>query len=336
MRKPYFWKARGAWYVRIGKSQVYLADDETKAYNAWNRMREASATGPDATASSIANRFLTWAEGATAKQTFALYGRYVAAFCQLHGHHPACEVRPFHVTEWLDKAGWNSPSRRQAIISIRRCFSWATQEGLLERNPIAGIKAPAVKRREKAVTSDEHARIASQPDGGQAGRDGAFRAFASALFHSGARPGLVARVTAANVSEAGDAWVFQDHKTRKKTNRPLVVWLSPCLQTLTRIMASRRKTGPLFLNSRDEPWTRSAIRQRMMRLRKKLGLPAGTTSYGYRHGFITRSLVNGVDIATVAELAGHTDTRMIAAHYSHLSQESDHMRAAAAKSAKRA
>lgn len=336
MRKPFFWKSRGGWYVKVGESQVFLDADEKKAYDAWDRMRELSKSGPEILTGVLIERFLQWAKRSVGEDSFKSYGRYASKFHVRYSHHRATEIRPFHVTEWLAAEKWKAPSQRHAVIAIKRCFSWATQEGLLERNPIATVKAPPPTRREKTVSVVEHEQIGRATDDGRAGRDGVWRCFVIALFHSGCRPGMVARLTRENVTPACDAWVFQKHKTSAKTGKPLVVWLSPCLQSLTRILLATNRTGPLFRNTRGEPWSRNAIRCRMRRLRVKLGLPAGTVSYGYRHGFVTRSLLNGVDIATTAELAGHSDTRMIAAHYSHLSQEAEYLRTAAAKAVKRA
>lgn len=162
-------------------------------------------------------------------------------------------------------------------------------------------------------------------------RSGVWRAFLIALRHSGARPGTIAAVTASHVSPAGDAWIIKKHKTVQKTQQPLVVWLHPCLGTLTRILQHFRPTGPLFVNANGEAWTRNAIRLRMARLRKKLGLPQSIVAYSYRHGYAQRALLSGNDIATVAELMGHRDISMIARHYGHLDQARDHLKKAVAK-----
>ena len=41
-------------------------------------------------------------------------------------------------------------------------------------------------------------------------------------------------------------------------------------------------------------------------------------AYSYRHTYATRAIMNGTDVATVAELFGHTDVGMIQRHYGHL------------------
>ncbi len=47
----------------------------------------------------------------------------------------------------------------------------------------------------------------------------------------------------------------------------------------------------------------------------------------------TNGLVNGVPIATMAELLGHSDTKMISAHYAHLGLYVDSLKEAALQAA---
>ena len=67
----------------------------------------------------------------------------------------AVELKPFHVTRWLDgHASWKG-SRCNAIESVKRAFGWATAEGLLGKNPLRGIKKPAKGRRDRIITQEE-------------------------------------------------------------------------------------------------------------------------------------------------------------------------------------
>jgi site-specific recombinase XerD len=47
-------------------------------------------------------------------------------------------------------------------------------------------------------------------------------------------------------------------------------------------------------------------------------------------------VLNGVDLATLAELLGHKDLKMIAEHYGHLEQQPEHLLNAVAKVVRRA
>jgi integrase len=68
-----------------------------------------------------------------------------------------------------------------------------------------------------------------------------------------------------------------------------------------------------------------------MRLRKKLPHLAHFVCYNLRHTFATQALLNGVGVAQVAELLGHTSTEMVSKVYGHLAGEVAHMREAARK-----
>ena len=52
-------------------------------------------------------------------------------------------------------------------------------------------------------------------------------------------------------------------------------------------------------------------------------------SYTYRHSFVTDALENGVGVAQVAELLGHTSTDMVMQHYQHLREKREHLKQAA-------
>jgi site-specific recombinase XerD len=50
-----------------------------------------------------------------------------------------------------------------------------------------------------------------------------------------------------------------------------------------------------------------------------------------RHAFVTDALERGVPIATLAQIVGHRDTKMIAQVYSHLHEKKKHLREAVKK-----
>lgn len=84
-----------------------------------------------------------------------------------------------------------------------------------------------------------------------------------------------------------------------------------------------------------EPWefqamlraTSAPFRWRLKDIRSRAEVRPETTLYGLRHLLITEAVLSGVDIATVAALAGHeriTTTQ----HYLHVAGRTDHLRAA--------
>ena len=92
-------------------------------------------------------------------------------------------------------------------------------------------------------------------------------------------------------------WIFPEHKTKKKTGRPRVVYLTPAMVALTTRLVEEHPTGPLFRGPRNgSPFTRNGIRCRFRRLRKKLPHLKGVISYTFRHSFATDALEKGVGV----------------------------------------
>jgi integrase len=100
--------------------------------------------------------------------------------------------------------------------------------------------------------------------------------------------------------------LLRRHKTAKKTGRPRVVYLCPEAVELTREQMARHAEGPLFVNSRGQPWTRNAVRIRFRNLRRKHPALTGVIAYTYRSSFATDALEARVPEASVAALLGHT------------------------------
>ena len=337
MRKPWFRKSDGWWYFHDDNRKAHrLSQNKRDAFEAWHKIElAADDSSPLARFDAVADSFLEWTAAHRSPKTYEWYVRALTAVCEGLGGTPIRQLKKHQVRSWVDGTGAGAATRRSYLTAIKRVITWAVDEGLLDRDPIGKLERPATERREVIVPAVDYARIVAAADRGNASqyRRGAFRAFLVALRHSGARPGEISGVTAAEfVPEAG-VWLLANHKTKRKTGRDRVIYLSPCLVTLSRILAAARPTGPLFLNSEGKPWTTNAIRCRMRNIRKALDLPAGTVAYAFRHTFATEGLLNGVEEHVMAELLGHTSTAMLTKHYSHLGQRAQRIRLAATKAA---
>jgi integrase len=333
-RQPWYRASRDAWYVQIDGRQVKLADgkdSEEKAWREYHRLmaakadrEEARQTAAGRTAREVCDIFLCHAETAVEARTFDWYRRCLQSFCKLHGQVRVSELKKHHVTEWLEAhPGWKA-SRRHATIAVKRCFRWAAEEGHISANPFLGVKKPPVGPRDRILTPAEKREILATI------RDKPFRQFVFALYETGCRPSEVARVTARHFDAERGLWVFHEHKTKKKTGKIRVVYLTPAMVELTRELIARYPEGPLFRGNRNHrAFTRNGIRCRFRRLRAKLPHLKGVVSYTARHTYTTEALTNGVGILEVAELLGHSSTEMVQQHYSHLDQKTQHMLEAA-------
>ncbi|HEX4613742.1 MAG TPA: hypothetical protein VH092_36510 [Urbifossiella sp.] len=89
-------------------------------------------------------------------------------------------------------------------------FSWAAEQKVIPDNPLAGMKRPKPKPRQRAITDAEFWQLY-----GNAG--GPLHDLLLALYLSGARPKEVRELTWDKVGE--DRRTLPEHKTGKKTGK---------------------------------------------------------------------------------------------------------------------
>lgn len=147
-----------------------------------------------------------------------------------------------------------------------------------------------------------------------------FRELAHFLRLTGARPGEAAKLEWANIDLDAAVIVLTVHKTSRtqRTSKPRVIPLTPEVVDLLTAIRRLNKPGPRVFNThRGTAWNRSNLSLRVQRARANAKIPTEVKLYGLRHAFGTRAVLNGVDIKTLAELLGHTSTRM-SEHYVHI------------------
>jgi hypothetical protein len=93
-------------------------------------------------AATVCDLFLDHSQKHHVLDTFAWYKQYLQDFCDLYGTLLVQDLKPLHVSKWLDAhPGWKG-ARRCAVIAIKRAFNWAEGEGLLTANPLRKVTKP--------------------------------------------------------------------------------------------------------------------------------------------------------------------------------------------------
>jgi integrase len=353
MRKPFRITSRKAWYIKVDRndgsgktSLVKLGTTKREADAAWELMLQASATHQGAVEHggllvvALISRYLDWMQSAVSKGQLSESSMsrrlcYLVDFAKtieptLHVH----DLRVHHVNDWLTKkTTWNVNTQYYAGVAVKRVFNWCRTEGRIDKNPLENLKLEKGESRDFLVDADTLRKLLEGSSDTKYGRPHviAFRTLLTVLSLSGCRPGEVASVQVEDWHD--DRWIIKKHKTAKKTRKPRVVYLCPCLRTLTRIAAGDRKKGPLFMAAYGEAWTYAKMRRRFERLRKRVGVDPKCVLYSFRHTSITNALKASVDVSTVAELHG-TSIQMIQSSYGHLCQHQKHLVKAAHTMAK--
>lgn len=112
-----------------------------------------------------------------------------------------------------------------------------------------------------------------------------------------------------------NTWNFET-KSGKQRTLPMT---ETVYQILQRQLARRYKdTTYVFQKPGGYPYTKDYLTHKFTEFRKDAKLPRVFTFHSMRHTFISWSLMSGIDIFTVKEFAGHSDTHLIDLVYGHL------------------
>jgi integrase len=323
--KIWFRKDIGWWMVTLSGKKVRLAKGKENRKLAEQRFHELMVTRhvspelPDARVADLVEAFLDFAKPRLAEETYRNYLWYSQKFAEACGQLSTSQLKPYHLTRWIDARGWNETTERNARRIAHRVFSWAKQEGLIGDNPLAGVKCPSPRNRDRALSEAEFRTLLGAAHG-------PFRVLLWSLRQTGARPSELRRLTWDQVRDSH--LVISQHKTAKKVRKPRVIYLTPAMQRLLAKRKAKSKSNHVFVNTRGKPWTTNAIRLNIQRIREKTNLSDDVCAYLLRHTFGTRAIMNGLNTSEVAELMGHTSTEMIDRVYVHLADQVKHMQEA--------
>lgn len=333
------WKRSGrGWYVTIGKEQIKLGPPEMgrkDAVTRWHeelakpRGQEVVATpANEITADEVADRYLVWVGRNRSDSTHALAKRYLLPWVQSLDKETLAErVRPFDASEWIDLRHEKPGARRMAYRVVKAAWRWADQSGLIDRNPLRGLKTPAGSRRETVLTAEEWRLVTRAASV-------SMRRLLRIARWTGMRAQEVVRVEARHLDKDAKAIRFPAAEAKGK-RRPRVVYVVDKAWRILRAAAKRHPQGAVLRNEDKTPWTKSSVVANIRRLRGRLERAKtpvpGLCLTALRHTYATDAIIAGVDVVTLAELMGHKDATMISEIYAKVGQRSDHMRKAADK-----
>lgn len=324
--KRWFRSQTGWWMCTFHGKKRKLAQGKENLKQARQRFHQLMALDEesftdDSSVGSICRAFLRWSKRHHAPDTYRNHRFYVGGFRKKYGRKPVARLTKNNVTKWVDLHEWNDTSEYNARRSVFRAFSWAVEEDLLAENPLKGLKRFKPAPRQRAMTEQEYRTMLT--------RRGPFRILLFSLWNTGARPSELRRLKWSEVK--ADRLVLPVHKTVRHTKKPRVIQLNTAMCRLFRFLRCRATSEYVFLNKKRKPWTCNAVRMTVARLKKKHKLAKDLCIYLARHTFGTNAILHGVDLATTAELMGHSSLEMVQKVYCHLADQKTHLRNAVEK-----
>lgn len=339
--KPWYHKKKNAWVVEPdGKLHVLvtgpndhdtekIALQELTLYQAKlieSARANTAVDDGDPTVASVIEAFLTHDQRHSSDRTYYERKRVLQLFAEKHGRRLVRECKAFHLTSWMDAhPQWTNLSTHSYIVRcIKRPFHWAVAEDLIQKNPFRNVKHSSSPPR-RPITEDEFTCLRDA-----ASKQPRWARFLEALHFmrlTGCRPGEVRVARWPDLDINRGVIVLRKHKTSRtrKDRAPRVIHLvQEAVDLLVRIRARAEHPEFIFTCRGKRQWSRNGLQQNVRRLRRQIGLPEDVVLYGIRHEFGTRGILQGVDLKTLAELMGHTTTRMTE-NYVHLKGQDRHL-----------
>ncbi|MEA3337419.1 MAG: tyrosine-type recombinase/integrase [Chloroflexota bacterium] len=202
------------------------------------------------------------------------------------------------------------------VRAVKRLFNFLYEEEIIEANPARKLRTPKPGRGEpKAITADDFVRLLDATEGDSLvnRRD---RALVLFLADTGCRVGGVVNLKTSEVDITK-----QVARVTEKGNHTRVV---PFSRTTGRALAAWLEVRPavaydhVFINLGNRggaALTTNGVRQVLRRLKRRSGAKGPVNPHSFRHGFAREYLLNGGDLASLADLLGHRDVKTTWASY---------------------
>jgi len=257
-----------------------------------------------------------------AARTLAMYGE---AFGRLQSFAAAGsvalrQVQVHHVRRWaaqLHGQGLAAGSIAIVLSAWRGFYRWLGQSGLVDVNPVDGVRAPrAAKPLPKALSVDHAVALAEhRGDAGNALLDARDHCIVELLYGCGLRVGELVGLDALASGEAA-GWIDRAdasaHVLGKGSKRRSVPVGAAALRALdawlaVRAQLARPDESALFVSRRGTRLTPSQVRSRLKAQALAAGLPTHVHPHMLRHSFASHVLQSSGDLRAVQELLGHAN-----------------------------
>jgi len=139
-------------------------------------------------------------------------------------------------------------------------------------------------------------------------------------FHTGARTSELAEAIVKDLQVRTKKVVLKNHKRSRTMNEPEVrkiVLNDEAFAILQRHSQGKKPEDPVFTQNNGKPWNKDLLDERFRKVRELAKVRESITIYDFRHLWISEALMAGVDVFTVAKMAG-TSVKMIEQTYGHL------------------
>ena len=231
------------------------------------------------------------------------------------------KLQPHHVRRWagqLHAQGLAPRSIALVLSAWRGLYRWLGREGLIDANPVDGVRAPKMAKPLPKALSVDHAVALAESNGDDTtssllvARD---RCMVELLYGCGLRVGELVGLDV-RAGDQASGWIdiadATAHVLGKGSKRRSVPVGRPALVAVQEWLAvrdqmARAGEAGLLVSQRGTRITASQIRSRLKRRAIVAGLPTHVHPHMLRHSFASHLLQSSGDLRGVQELLGHAN-----------------------------
>ncbi len=218
------------------------------------------------------------------------------------GERKAAEVTRPQIGVLLDDIAKRAPTVANRVMNVlSSVYAWGVSEGLVNDNPVRGLKKRAVEVPKERFLSDDEIKTlwAATASAGEGYRD-AIRL----ILLTGQRPGECAGIRREEVDLSKGVWLLPPERTKNK--RPHAIPLVGEALKIVARLAAGTKSGAMIRTPRGNEPTAQDLAKAFERLRSTLATPA--TAHDLRRTAATILERLEVDRMTVAYILNHAST----------------------------
>ncbi len=238
---------------------------------------------------------------------------------------------------------------QHALAAVKSCWYWGARHGHLPHDfkPFTTVEklklTPKAITEEDLMTSEEREALfrcadadfgkvrdkntgkyrKRRPEEYRPSGQNPYEGFGDILrcyFHTGARTSELADAVVKDMQVRSRKLVLKNHKRSRTMNEPEVrriVLNDEVFAILQRHSQGKKPDDPIFTQGNGNAWNKDLLAERFRKVRELAKVRERITIYDFRHLWISEALMAGVDVFTVATLAG-TSVKMIEQTYGHL------------------
>jgi integrase len=286
------------------RKEQQLGTDYVLAVQKWAELHEAEPTARITVGWAIGKYLASPQFDAVSLGTQADYRFALDKLMHAFGDAPMDEVRPSHVTIYIDKRSAESRHRalrEKAVLSM--VYAWAMARDFCKSNPVAAIKARRLPGRKNVYIEDDML-DAVYKHAGPALRDAIDLA-----FFTGQRPGDVLRMSETDIRD-GHICI-----TQSKTGKPIRIPVMGDLSALVDRMAERKRRFAvralvLLVDEDGKPMTRAKLRSRFEAARDAAGIEGSAFQFRDLRRKAAADLRDQSGIKDAQDLLGHANEGM--------------------------